>query len=168
MRKICCVALLFFSLGIFWQSSYACSCITVESPEKDPKKAKKAAKNFYRKKFKGALFTGKVLDVEVAKQKIDDEYYTLQKKITIQVEKYWLGVKESTMTIYTGIGGGDCGINFEKGKRYFFSPQYLEGVLRTGICDYLSADDMSADGKSVKGLNEILGEAKAFEAEDAQ
>lgn len=166
MKRIFFVPILLMFMFFFAQSSYACSCITVEPIEKDAQKFKESVRKYYLKEFNGAVFTGKVLNVEQVKIKIDEDYSIFERKVTIKVEKYWLGVKERIVTIYTGIGGGDCGVNFEKGKRYFFSPQYLEGRLQTGICDYLSSEEMEADGKSVKNFNEILGEAKTFNEED--
>ena len=164
MKKIILFAIIVLSVGIFSQNSYGCSCVTAESEEKDPQKIKESARKYYLNEFKGAVFTGKVLKIEKVEFVIDEDLKILKNKVTIQVEKYWLGVTEPEMVIYTGTGGGDCGVGFAVGSRFFFYPSQFQGKLQTGICDYVSAD-MDADGKSVKFFNEILGEAKTFNAE---
>jgi hypothetical protein len=163
MKKFILFAAAILFVAIFSQNSYGCSCVTAESEEKDPQKIKESARKFYLNEFKGAVFTGKVLKIESIEVAIDENLKILNKKITIQVEKYWLGVTKPEMFIYTGNGDGDCGVNFSVGNRYFFYPQLFQGKLQTGICDYVSDIEMDADGKSAKFFNEILGEAKTFE-----
>ncbi len=163
MKKFVLFAFIVLSFGIFSQNSYGCSCVTAENPEKDPQKIKESVRKYYLSEFKGAVFTGKVLKVERVEVEIDENVKVLNNKVTIRVEKYWLGVTEPEMVIYTGIGGGDCGVGFKEGNRYFFYPQMLRGKLQTGICDYVSSVDLNADGKNLEFFNEILGEAKSFE-----
>ncbi len=168
MGKLFFASALFLFVGVFSQNSYGCLCAISDAVEKDPQNVEQSVRKFYLNSFKGAVFTGKVLNVEQVKVKIDEDNTISKRKVTIQVEKYWLGVKEATMTIYTGIGGGDCGVNFQVGARYFFYPQYFQGGLEAFICDYPSKEDMDADGKSVKFFNKIFGKPKTFKNKSNQ
>ncbi len=160
--KLSPFALLIVCFGLFTQAAFGCSCITVESSEKDPRKIRESVRRFYLKEFKGALFTGTVLKIEKVQNKIDDDRYVLESKVTIEVEKHWIGVSNPTIVLYTGVGGGDCGVSFEVGQKYFFNPQYIQGRLSSTICDYSSTDAMRADEKTILKFSEILGEAKTF------
>jgi hypothetical protein len=81
------------------------------------------------------------------------------KRVTVKVEKYWLGVKTPEMSIYTGIGGGDCGVPYVKGKRYFFgaSRGHASGLLETDICSPSAVTD-----KTINDFNEVFGSVTEF------
>ena len=107
----------FCSLTLFGQTAVACTCIKLDPTETDPAKLRESARHYYLDEFHGALFTGKVLQ--------SDEIWYLKdavnvREVIVEVEKFWLGVDKSTVTIYTEPGdGSDCGVNFEVGKEYF-------------------------------------------------
>jgi hypothetical protein len=161
MKKLVLTALFFLFAGVFVPEARACSCLKSDETEKDPQKIRESVRNFYRNEFKGAVFTGRVLKVEKVGRKIDDDFVATENKVTVEVDKYWVGSVRPVMTVYTGTGG-DCGVNFVPGGRYFFYPHSSEGRLRAGICDYVSNAAMEANAESVKNFSEILGPAKTF------
>jgi hypothetical protein len=55
------------------------------------------------------IFQGKVVQSE----KVNDGYI-----FQFEIQEVWKGSKENSKKIKTGFGGGDCGMNFEKGKSY--------------------------------------------------
>jgi hypothetical protein len=81
------------------------------------------------------------------------------KKGMVRVEKYWLGIRfiSPEMIIYTGAGGGDCGVPYVKGKQYFFWASRAKGLLETTICGPNKVSDELVDG-----MNKVFGNAKEF------
>jgi hypothetical protein len=147
------------------QNAFGCSCAIVDSPKKDPQKLRESMRKYYLNDFKGALFTGKVLSIE--KVKVSDKFGDgsfdhYQNKVTVEVEKYWVGVTQSSMTVYTGADGGGCGVDFEVGESYYFNPNFSNGRYQTGICDYMFDNFRNADESVTKKLNDLLGPAKEF------
>jgi hypothetical protein len=59
--------------------------------------------------------------------------------------------------IYTGVGGGDCGVPYVKGNQYFFSASRLNGLLGTTICSPNKISD-----KVIGNMNQMFGNAKEF------
>lgn len=159
MKRLFCL-LLFFAGMFITQNVSACTCVTVgtQSPE-DPAKVRESLRRYYREQFKGALFTGKVLQSDIMR----DQKEGIQiRKVIVDVDKFWLGVDSTQVTLFTWPGNGaDCGYPYEVGKQYFFNPQFVEGVLKIGGCSY--ANDFDSDPeKSASKLEEILGKAKTF------
>jgi len=148
-------------VGLLVEPAYGCTCIKSDNPEKDPVKVQEMLRHYYLTEFHGALFTGTVISVERVKR-IDWEFGAPENKVSIEVEDYWLGITDRRTIVYTGIGDGDCGVNFDVGRKYFFLPQYVEGKLRAVICDYDSKDSMLPEGNAASRLDAILGNRKKF------
>ena len=93
-------------------SSFACKCAQPPAPKEALKQA-------------AAVFTGKVTKIER-----DPKY---GKIIHLTVSKQWKGVDKQTVTVKTGLGGGDYGYGFQKDKIYLV---YCHGKkeLSTNIC----------------------------------
>lgn len=140
MKKMILIGIIIMFLGVFSQTSFGCSCFhRFDSGEKTPeeiKELKKSERNYYLNKFKGAIFVGKVLSVEKVNRKIHDKFIISERKVVFKVEKYWIGVESDTITIYTGMGGGDCGIKFQEGDITFVKADNYEDRFMTGICSY--------------------------------
>jgi hypothetical protein len=117
---------------------------------------------YYLNEFRGALFTGTVTNIERVNRMIDQDLSVQEKKVSVRVDKYWLGITYPITVIYTGLGGGDCGVNFEVGKQYLFTPGFVEGKLRSGICEYDSEDSKLPDGTAAATLDAVLGTPKRF------
>jgi|GEM_PF-6755301 len=60
-----------------------------------------------------AIFTGKVVRIEQATVN-----GSLVKRVTVEVDRIWKGVVQSTLPIVTGSGGADCGFPFELDASY--------------------------------------------------
>ncbi|WP_010095530.1 hypothetical protein [Ornithinibacillus scapharcae] len=94
-----------------------------------------------------AMFKGEVLDIK-------DANHT--RKVLIKVEEAWKGVEESQVIVVTGLGGGDCGFEFQVGREYLV---YASGEqsLSTNMCDrtsWVQSKDASEDF-------EVLGQGVA-------
>ena len=113
-------------------------------------------KRFWLEEFKGAAFVGKVLRVEKVSVKWFDENQRM-KKVTVNVERYWLGVNSSTFVIYTNPSkGGDCGVNYVKDERYFFYAPLIGGLLWTNSCS-----SSAPESDFAKFFRETLGDGKS-------
>lgn len=95
------------------QPAYACSCIMPGTPQEEMGNAE-------------AVFSGRVLEIE-------ETGYGYN--VTLEVLEAWKGVDGSTVQVHTGMGGGDCGFNFEEGKEYMVYAALGEGeLLEVYIC----------------------------------
>ena len=99
--------------------------------------------------FKGAVFLGKAIKVVEVQVPLDEGRYTLEREVTFKVEQSWKGAESAEVKIRTGIGGGDCGVPYVEGERYFVVAHLLEGKLKTDICGYTSLSDAT---KTIKEL----------------
>lgn len=112
---------LMLSLGIFEQV-LACSCGTRSSCEAfgDSK----------------AVFIGEVIEGSSPERMSDMiGLKTNDLKFTLSVQESFRGAESSKqIEIYTGLGFGDCGFPFEKGKSYLVYAYEREGKLYTSIC----------------------------------
>ncbi len=103
--------------------------------------------------YDGTIFVGRVIDRKKLKRRDVDWY---EYRVTFKVERYWKGVDSPQIVVFTGIGGGDCGIRFIKGRDYIVFATVLKGQLRTGICTLTT--EVRRAPNIVKGL--YLGEGK--------
>jgi hypothetical protein len=165
MKKL---TLMFWLIAFFTfagQAAYACSCGKIMGPfvfnDDTPKPDSEEVRKWRLEQTDSALFIGSIIKIEKVKVKWSegsDERFPM-KKVTVRVEKYWLGVKTPEMIIYTGVGGGDCGVPYVKGKQYFFwaSRARVSGLSETDICS-----PTKIDTKLVAAFNAVFGEAKVF------
>ena len=65
-----------------------------------------------------AVFVGTVLDVTDVPQSKNKFEFLTGRKVRIQVEEWFTASKGTVVEVFTGKGGGDCGINFKPGERY--------------------------------------------------
>jgi len=91
----------------------ACSCLTAEP-------------GFIQA---DAVFSGRVLAVLPL---IEDERET--RLVFFAVSNVWKGTGARFIAVRTGMGGGDCGINFTVGQRAIVHSHRYEDQLRTGLC----------------------------------
>ncbi len=57
-------------------------------------------------------------------------------QVSLGVSRSYRGVQDKNIQVRTGLGGGDCGFDFEVGKQYLvFASKDESGRLSTGICD---------------------------------
>ena len=155
-------------IGLFTlagQAVYACTCGEIKgtivlndnAPKPDPEEVRK----WRIEQTEFALFIGSVVKIEKVKVRRSEGFddRSPMKRVTVRVEKYWLGVKTPEMIIYTGVGGGDCGVPYVRGKQYFFmaSRDRVSQLLETNICSPTKVNDTR-----VNDFNEAFGSAKEF------
>lgn len=92
-----------------------------------------------------AVFVGQVAEV-IEKP---DTYII---EVRFKNVKSWKNEFKDTVSITTGRGGGDCGYEFEVGKRYLVYANGDKNNLRTNICTRTSAFESNKD---VAFLNKI-------------
>jgi hypothetical protein len=97
-------ALAALALGLAALHAAACECFAV-----DPAKAPLGK---YRAIFAGTVQSVKEVDVSSA-----GSSFRL-KLVSFRVERVWKGARGVQRTVYTGLGGADCGIDFQPGRRY--------------------------------------------------
>jgi len=117
---------------------FACSCVPQGDESIEPQ-VKEAYTN------STAVFVGEVVEVI---QKPD----TFITEVKFKVLKSWKNEFKDTASITTGRGGGDCGYEFEVGKRYLVYADGDKNKLRTNICTRTSAFESNKD---VAFLNKI-------------
>ncbi|GIN72096.1 hypothetical protein J14TS2_25710 [Bacillus sp. J14TS2] len=121
----------------------ACSCAELPEVEEGLEQSK-------------AVFSGEVLNI---KEKVNRSGYRY-KSVLLQVNNTWKGVKESQVIISTGLGGGDCGFDFAKGREYlgyaYKSDTDLYGAdtLSTNICDRTNTIHAAQEDLEILGEGE--------------
>jgi hypothetical protein len=160
MKRIILVFGLVAFFMLVGQKAHACSCgnltgKVVDANGNPVKIDPEEVKRYWLGKFEGAVFIGKVIKVEKVKVKWFDEIERM-KKVTVNVERSWLGVNNSTFVIYTNPGeGGDCGVHYVKGERCFFYAPVIGGLPWTNSCSPKSPENELADM-----FKEVLGDGK--------
>jgi hypothetical protein len=81
----------------------------------------------------GAVFTGKVMAIETHSS---GGAPFIERRVRFEVVEAFTGVTGSTIDVYTGNGGGDCGYAFVVGGTYLVYAYQATGSpwLTTGIC----------------------------------
>ena len=57
-----------------------------------------------------------------------------RRRVRFTVEKTYRGDVGREVEVFTGMGGGDCGFNFIRGRKYLVFAHAFEGRMTTGIC----------------------------------
>ncbi len=119
-------------------NALACSCV----PQGDESIKQQVEKSY---KNSTAVFSGEVVEVI----KSPDVYFV---EVKFKVDKSWKNGFQDEITITTGRGGGDCGYEFEVGKKYLVYVDGEKNKLKTNICTRTSAFESNKD---VAFLNKI-------------
>ena len=148
MKQQIFVLTVFLFLCLYPDTAQACSCGPPLSKEEQEKvlaaPVNEEAKKFWLEQYKGAVFTGTVIKIEKVNVRWFDEKHRM-KKVTVRVERAWVGVTDQTFVIYTNLGkGGDCGVPYEKGHKYFFRAEVVGGLHWTNICSPWGPDNYMA------------------------
>jgi hypothetical protein len=86
-----------------------------------------------------------LLDRDPFMELSDYETYT-GLEFTFAVERTWRGPASKTIRVVTGRGGGDCGVPFERGKRYLvYGYKSAHGEWHTNICTRTRPADAAAE-----------------------
>jgi hypothetical protein len=142
--------LLILILVVYSSVAYCCSCIGEATIKQELKRS-------------DVVFIGKVIA-----KKVINTTDTLMPAIIIQKAEYKLQVsiifkgkiKQDTIIVVTGLGGGDCGFNFEVGNEYivyssFENKYYPQGntVNRFLYTDICRRTRLATDMEEIKALN---------------
>ncbi len=127
-----CLLLLFpLGLALTAQPAAACSCVGGGFGEYEPCEAWGAA----------AIFVGKVAGVTTVPSTMDD--YGVgeweHRIFHFDVSESFVGVQGKTADVETGMGNGDCGVDFDIGETYFvYAGADSDGTLRVSMCGDMS------------------------------
>jgi len=148
-KNIVLYLLLFFSL-----QNYACTCV-----------GKSKIKNAIKKS--DAIFSGIILKSNPLKIKIEgfpEDVITEKIEYFVLVKNVYKGnlIKNDTIRIVTGLGNGDCGVNFLVEREYIIYANYeskycnycesIEKFLYTDICTRTNFFDRTEDKKLKKKI----------------
>ncbi len=132
MNKIIFTIFLFtFFIVLNTSNALACSCAPQESDSIETQ-VKEAYTN------STAVFVGEVVEV-IEKP---DTFIT---EVKFKNMKSWKNELQDEITITTGRGGGDCGYEFEVGKKYLIYAYGDKGKLGTNICTRTSDFESNKD-----------------------
>ncbi|MGB7069260.1 MAG: hypothetical protein WBD22_07175 [Pyrinomonadaceae bacterium] len=157
MKKIVQFSIFLTAIGLAHVSVMACMCPGV-NPEMYPPDID-ASRTYYRKEFKGSAFTGKVVSSKEASG-IFQSGESIQ-EVTVEVDRYWFGVKRRIITIYTPLDRSGCWTPFVENESYFFIPTNEKNILYLGVCTY-STFNRKADGNYVDFMEDMFGKGKRF------
>jgi hypothetical protein len=99
------------------------------------------------------VFSGEVLEVTRIEQKGRPSFLQ-RRRVRFRVEQTWRGEATPVIEVMTGSGGGDCGYNFSRGRRYLVFASLHEGVAVTGICSRTQPLDKA--GKDLEYLKTAM------------
>lgn len=125
------LAFTFFG-GLCVSNNFACSCIP--SP---------MVKESYERS--SAVFVGEVIEIV---QKPDVFFV----EVKFKIEQKWNEGIGKIVTINTGKGGGDCGYQFEVGKKYLVYASQGNKGLNTNFCTRTA---LAENNKDIAVLNKI-------------
>ena len=165
MKQLILMCLLIAFIVGAEQVGYACSCQKINGANilgnnNAPKLSPEAATKWRLEQTDFAFFIGQVIKIEKVKlrwSRSSDERVSM-KRVTVRIEKYWTGVKTPEIVVYTGMGNGDCGVSYVKGKQYFFATNRVDGLLKTTPC--WSSDVNSEDARTI---HTVFGDAVEFQ-----
>jgi hypothetical protein len=137
--------------------AYCCSCIGESTVEGEFQSSDVV--------LKGKVISKRIIDVSDTTM---PGYTFHEAEYKFRVLTLYKGqVKQDTLTIITGLGGGDCGYPFEMGKEYVvysFFDSYIysrgnttHGVLYTHICTRTTS---AIDKAEIKALRKIVRKRK--------
>jgi hypothetical protein len=131
MKRWFCLAVFVVGLTTTATDTFTCSCSVVKV-----KTTKTARQNWFNR-FDGAIFVGTVESVEPILIRADtgwqDEGRTAE-KFVFKVERFWKGVEESKVTVYTLVGCCGCIPNYTVGRKYFVTSLKVENRLEIPQC----------------------------------
>ncbi|RHW37585.1 hypothetical protein D1B33_08640 [Lysinibacillus yapensis] len=139
IHMIICIFISILFLSSFPSNTSACSC--AQSPT--------AEEEFDRS---SAVFSGKVIKME-DKRSLNG---SASKTARFEVNNVWKGPSQTQIEISTGLGGGDCGIDFKEGFEYLVyakeSTMYGEKTLVSVICDRTNQLSSSQEDLGMLGV----------------
>jgi hypothetical protein len=140
---------LFLVLLLAPASTFACSCETYFTPRKD-------AKEYYTKKFDGAIFTGTVASIK------HDPSNGGASELTINVNQYWRGVSGPTVVLVVFGLTTSCWADWKTDQDGFFIASNHEGTLHYDLCDVANWKPIDSKLNLTEYTTRLLGKPKSF------
>jgi len=140
MKKSLCIFIVLFLIyhAKTPPSVWACSCAKPVSVEEE-----------YNRSV--AVFAGEVTRIEVKQKSLKGTKLLVH----FNVLQTWKGIEHSSVTVATGIGDGDCGYPFVKGKEYIvYAKETLNG-LETVVCDRTKEIEHAEEDLGALGEGEL-------------
>jgi len=139
MKTRVILAFLFFSFFILSPThTSACSCAELPSALQELENSE-------------AVFSGKVVAINESRAR--------SKQVLFEVTNSWKGAEKTQIIINTGLGGGDCGIDFVEGVEYLVyaneSTMYGKKSLVTIICDRTNKLSLLQDDLIILGEGNV-------------
>jgi hypothetical protein len=153
-RAFAIVMVLIAAVTVLPAIASACSCVQIPASDE-------AMTDFYRNRFDGAAFTGKVKSVREIPG-FSDDADSRMREIIVDVDQFWKGVSTPEMKIYTDSGRTSCSLSFEKDKEYFFLPNLWKGHLFSGMCDFSNYRGKYPEKEWSDFTESVFGPAKSF------
>lgn len=144
---------LFLVLLLAPANTFACSCETYGEPRKD-------AKDYYTKKFNGAIFTGTVASIK--HDPASDAGGITFSELTINVNQYWLGVSSPTIVLLVPGPNTSCWLDWKSGQEDFFIGSNYEGKLHLALCDWANWKPSDSKANYTEYTTGLLGKPKSF------
>ena len=95
-----------------------------------------------------AIFRGRVTKIDTHERSLRDTWTPVE--VEFEVSEAWRGPVETTVVVFTGRGGGDCGARFEVGQEYLVPANLnTDGSMNTSSC---------AGVMHARFADEVLGE----------
>ena len=99
-----------------------------------------------------AVFSGTVVAID---RKPGDLYVAVRFKL----KEFWKGARSEEVIIFTGLGGGDCGYEFEVGQQYLvYAYRHKKNELGTNICQRTNELLDAAQDLKVLGKGKLIGQ----------
>jgi antitoxin component YwqK of YwqJK toxin-antitoxin module len=85
--------------------------------------------------YDGLVFTGKILALDNVYDEYQNQKYPQEIMATFKVDT-WISAHDvsDTLMIYTGTGGGDCGLAFSVGETWLIYTHEFDGIQSASIC----------------------------------
>jgi hypothetical protein len=140
-------------LGLAAIDTHACSCNSYGVPRKD-------AKEYYAKKFDGAIFTGTVASIK-HDPAFEDGGITFS-DLTVNVNQYWLGVTKPTVVLKVHGPNSTCWFNWRVGDERFFVAGESDGIFYDAYCDLANWMPFNSKVSFAEYTTSLLGKPKSF------
>lgn len=145
----------------FSSVAYCCSCIGEATVKQELKRSDVV--------FTGKVISKKIIDTRSPTDTLMQGLKMYMAEYTLQVSTIFKGkIKQDTITIITGVGGGDCGFNFEIGtedivyssfeNKYYPHGNTVSKFLYTNIC---KRTRLATDTAEIKALSKKCKKKKA-------
>ncbi len=102
------------------------------------------------------VFIGQCVKAEFVEKNSDNSDSSYAVRYTFEIQRAWKGIsKQKTLFVYTGIGFGDCGFQFDLGLSYIIYGYAENGKIHTNICSRTCMVGFYPNRIEEKAQNEI-------------